>query len=158
MYLHSDVYLLADVFEKFRVDSQVLYGLEPVHYYSLPGLSWDAALKHSDVELELITYIDMYLMVEKGIRGGISMISHRYAEANDPRMGDEYDASKPTKTLHYLDANSLYPTAMCEPLPIDQFSMEDNPDAFDVTQVTDGAEYAYILEFDRNMPDRHHKK
>ena len=56
----------------------------------MPGLSWDAALKHSEVELELITDIDMYQMVEKGIRGGVSMISTRYAEANDPRMGDRY--------------------------------------------------------------------
>ena len=87
LYLKSDVYLLADVFEKFRQDTQALYGLEAVHYYSMPGLSWDAALKHS-VELELITDIDMYQMVEKGIRGGVSMISQRYAEANDPRMGD----------------------------------------------------------------------
>ena len=154
LYLCSDVYLLADVIEKFRADSQALYGLEPVHYYSLPGLSWDAALKHSDVEL--ITDIDMYLMIEKGIRGGISMISHRYAKANDPRMGDEYDASKPTKTLLYLDANSLYPTAMCESLPVDQFSMIDNPDAFDVTQVADDADYGYILEIDGYMPkDKH---
>ena len=113
LYLCSDVYLLADVFEKFCADSQALYGLEPVHYYSLPGLSWDAALKHSDVELELITDIDMYLMIEKGIRGGISMISHRYAKANDPRIGDEYSAIKPTKTLLYLDAKLLCPTAIC---------------------------------------------
>ena len=70
-------------------------------------------------------------MVEKGICGGISMISHRYTKANDPGMGDEYVASNPT--LLYLDANSLYPTAMCEPLPIDQFSMIDDPEAFDVT-------------------------
>ena len=90
LYLKSDVYLLADVFEKFRQDTQALYGLEAAHYYSMPGLSWDAALKHSEVELELITDIDMYQMVEKGIRGGVSMISTRYAEANDPRMGDRY--------------------------------------------------------------------
>ena len=150
--------MTTDIGEKFRDDSQALYGLEPVHYYSLPGLSWDAALKHSEVELELITDIDMYLMIEKGIRGGISMISHRYAKANDPRMGDEYDASKPTSTLLYLDANSLYPTAMCEPLPIDQFSMVDNLDAFDVTQVADDAEYGYILEIDANIPNRLHGK
>ena len=158
LYLKSDVFLTTDIGEKFRDDSQALYGLEPVHYYSLPGLSWDAALKHSEVELELITDIDMYLMIEKGIRGGISMISHRYAKANDPRMGDEYDASKPTSTLLYLDANSLYPTAMCEPLPIDQFSMVDNLDAFDVTQVADDAEYGYVLEIDANIPDRLHGK
>ena len=119
LYLLSDVLLLADVFEKFRRDSQVLYGLEPVHYYSLPGLSWDAMMKHSGVELELIRDIDMYQMVEKGIRGGISMISRRYAEANDPRMGDAYDPSQPVKTLLYMDANSLYPGVMCEKLPID---------------------------------------
>ena len=90
LYLKSDVYLLADVFEKFRNDTQALYGLEAAHYYSMPGLCWDAALKHSDIELELITDIDMYQMVEKGIRGGVSMISRRYAEANEPRMGDRY--------------------------------------------------------------------
>ena len=106
LYLKSDVLLTTDIFEKFHDDSQALYGLEPVHYYSLPGLSWDAALKHSEVELELITDIDMYLMVEKGIRGGISMISHRYVKANDLRISDEYDARKPTASLLYLDANS----------------------------------------------------
>ena len=85
------------------------------------------------------------------------MISHRYAKANDLRMGDEYDASKPTTSLFYLDANSLYPTAMCESLPIDQFSMVDDPDAFDVTKVGDDAEYEYILEIDGYMPnDRIH--
>ena len=72
------------------------------------------------------------------------------------RMGDEYDASKPTTSLLYLDANSLYPTAMCEPLPIDQFSMVDNLDAFDVTQVADDAEYGYIMEIDGYMPNDKH--
>ena len=156
LYLKSDVYLLADVFEKFRFDSQALYGLEPTHYYSLPGLSWDAALKHSGVELELITDIDMYLMIEKGIFGGIAMISRRYAEANDPRMGDQYDPSKPTKTLLYMDANSLYPTAMCMPLPIDEFSMLENPETLDVMQVEDDAEYGFILEIDGYTPDEKH--
>ena len=107
LYLKSDVYLVADVFEKFRQDTQALYGLEAAHYYSMPGLSWDAALKHSGVELELITDINMYQMFEKGIRGGVSMISQRYAEANDPRMGEKYDPSKPIRTLLYMDANSL---------------------------------------------------
>ena len=118
LYLKCDVFLSTDICEKFRNESQQLYGLEPLHYYSLPGLSWDAALKHSGVELELITDIDMYLMIEKGIRGGISMISHRYAKANDPRMGVEYDASKPIKTLMYLDANSLYPTVCVNHFPL----------------------------------------
>ena len=80
-YLISDVLLLADVFENFRRMALVTYGLDPVHYYSLPGLSWDAMLKYTGVELDLITDMDMYQMVEKGIRGGISQISHRFATA-----------------------------------------------------------------------------
>ena len=58
---------------------QQSYGLDPVHYYSLPGLSWDAALKYSGVKLDLIVDIDMYQLVERGLRGGVSMISYRYA-------------------------------------------------------------------------------
>ena len=65
LYLKFDVFLTTDIFEKFRDDSQALYGLEHVHYYSLQGLTWDAALKHSKVELELITDIDMYLMSKR---------------------------------------------------------------------------------------------
>ena len=84
IYHKADVILLADVFETFIKNSPEFYGLEPLHYYSLPGLSWDAALKHSGVELKLITKIDMYQMVEKALRGGIAMISKRYAYANHP--------------------------------------------------------------------------
>ena len=84
IYLKGDVFLLADVFEKFRQMSITSYGLEPAHYYSLPGLSWDALLKHSGAELELITNIDIHEMVEKAQRGGIAMISHRSAESNHP--------------------------------------------------------------------------
>ena len=85
LYLRTVVLLLADVFEKFRTMSLQSYGLDPVHYYSLPGLSWDAALKISKVKLELIVDIDMYQMVERGMRGGVLMISHRYAEASESR-------------------------------------------------------------------------
>ena len=156
LYLQSDVYLLADVFEKFRVDSQALYGLEPVHYYSIPGLCWDAALKHSDIELELVTDIDKYDMFEKGIRGGVSMISQRYAKANDPRMGDEYNPNKPIKTLLYIDANSLYPTGMCLPLRIDKFEWIDNLDECNVIEIADDAEYGCVLEVDGETPTEKH--
>ena len=109
LYLRTDVLLLADVFEKVRTMILQSYGLDPVHYYSLPGLSWDAALKYSDVKLDLIVDIDMYQMVERGLRGGVSMISHRYAESSESR------------SLNYLDANSLYAHAMCQPLPVNEF-------------------------------------
>ena len=95
-------------------------------------------------------------MVEKGIRGGISMIFHGYGKGNNPLMGNENNASKPKTTLFYLDANSLYPKAMCEPLPIDQFSMVDDPDTFNVRQVADDAEYEYIVEIDGYMPNDKH--
>ena len=105
LYLRTDIYLLADVFENFRTMCLQSYGLDPVHYYSLPGLSWDAALKYTKVELELITDIDMYQMVERGIRGGISMISHRHAEANHPSLAS-YKSNVSLRTLTYQDANA----------------------------------------------------
>ena len=143
LYLKADVLLLADIFEKFREMSLHSYGLDPVHYYSLPGLSWDAALKYSRVKLDLIVDIDMYQLVESGIRGGVSMISHRYAEASTSR------------SLIYLDANSLYSWAMSQPLPVGDFQWCDDT-AVDVTRIDDDAEYGYILEVDLAYPTHLH--
>ena len=109
-YLITDILLLADVFENFRKMLLETYGLDPIHYYSLPGLSWDAMLKYTGVELELITDSDMHQMVQKSMRGGISNICHRYAPSNHPNM-DTYENEKP-RTLTYQDVNSLYSWAM----------------------------------------------
>ena len=78
LYLKTDVLLLADVFEKFIKTCSDYYGLDPCHYYSSPGLSWDAILKMTGVELELISDIDKHLFIEKGMRGGISYIAKRH--------------------------------------------------------------------------------
>ena len=77
-YYRLDVLQLVDIFENFRKVCYKHYGLDPAHYYTAPGLAWDAALKVTKVELELLTDPDMLLMTEKGITGGISMISTRY--------------------------------------------------------------------------------
>ena len=121
LYLKTDVLLLADVFEEFRNVCLSNYKLDPAWYYTSPGLSWDALLKHSGVKLELLTDVDMLLMIEKGIRGGTSMISNRYGKANNKYMGEKYDPNQPSKYIAYLDANNLYGWAMMKPLPVGDF-------------------------------------
>ena len=90
----KDVLLLADVFEKFIKTGLKYYELDSCHYFSSPGLSWDAMLKMTDVKLEKISEIDKYLFIEKRSRGGISYIPKRYAKANNKYMSD-YDPEKP---------------------------------------------------------------
>ena len=126
LYNVSDVLLLADVFENFRDVCMKNYQLDPAWYYTAPGLAWDAALKKTGVELELLSDPDMLLMFEKGIRGGISMISNRHGKANNSYMDDEYDDKRATKYITYLDANNLYGWAMCKPLPTSNFKWMDD--------------------------------
>ena len=120
LYLRSDVLLLADVFENFRVACLKNYQLDPAHYVSSPGLSWDALLKMTGINLELLTDIDKQLFIEKGMRGGISIITHRYAKANNPYM-KFYNPEDDTSYIMYLDANNLYGWAMIQPLPYGGF-------------------------------------
>ena len=116
LYLKTDIVLLADVFEGFRNFALKTYELDPAHYISAPSLSWDAMLKYTKVELELLQDIDMHLFIEKGIRGGYSGISHRLANANNPYISN-HDETAPNSYITYLDANNLYGHAMCELLP-----------------------------------------
>ena len=110
-YFKKDVLLSRDVFEKFIGTCLKYYGLDPCHYFSSPGLSWDAMLKMTDVKLEKISDIDKYLFIEKGLRGGISYIAKRYAKASNKYMND-YDPKKPLIFISYLDMNNLYGWAM----------------------------------------------
>ena len=116
LYLKTDVLLLADVFEEFRNICLENYGLDPAWYYTTPALAWDACLKTTQVRLELLHDQDMLLMIERCIRGGVSMITTRYSKANHKFM-QEYDPSQLSKYIAYLDANNLYGWAMSKKLP-----------------------------------------
>ncbi|XP_039303155.1 uncharacterized protein LOC120357221 [Solenopsis invicta] len=110
IYLKTDVLLLADIFEQFRDKSMQSYGLDPAHYYTLPGYTWDAMLKKTGIRFELLTDIEKLLFVERGIRGGLSQCSissSRYAQANN-KYTKSYDPSKPSTYCEYYDVNNLY--------------------------------------------------
>ena len=92
LYNLSDVLLLADIFENWRGICMNHYGLDPAWYLSAPGLVWDATLKITKVQLELVSDPDMLRMIESGIRGGIATIWHRHAKANNEYMGTEFDS------------------------------------------------------------------
>ena len=120
LYVRSDTLLLADVFENFRQARLKNYRLDPAHFVSLPGLAWQACLKKTNVELELITDYDMLLVIEEGIRGGICHAKQRYANSNNHYMKD-YNKDKESSYIQYLDANNLYGMTMSEKLPIKGF-------------------------------------
>ena len=125
LYVKSDTLLLADVFNNFRDMCLKEYELDPVHFLSLPGLAWQACLKKTNIELELLTDYDMLLMVEEGIRGGICHSIHRYAKANNKYMKN-YNNNEESSYIHYLDANNLYGWAMSKKLPVNGFKSIDN--------------------------------
>ena len=98
---------LPDVFEKFRKMRLKFYHLDLVKFLSTPGLVWKAALKNTKVKIELLTDIDMVLMVKNGIRGGICHEIHRYTKAHNKYMKD-YDKNKESSFIKYWGANNLF--------------------------------------------------
>ena len=111
LYVQRDTLLLADVFENLRNIFIKIYELDPAKCFSAHGLAWQATLKKAKVKLDLLTDIDMLLMVGKGIRGGICHSIYRYATDNNKYMKD-YDKNKESSYLQYWDVNNLYGWAM----------------------------------------------
>ena len=155
-YLKRDVLLLADVFEKF-IDTCLKYcELDPCHYFSAPGLSWDAMLKMTGVKLEKISDIDQYLFIEKGSRGGVLYIVKRYAKASNKYMSN-HDSNKPSTFITYLDKNNLYGWAMSEYLPYGEFEWLKCVDELDNMSINKKSDVGYILEVDLKYPNELHE-
>ena len=161
LYLKTDVLLLA-VFEKFINTCLEYCGLDPCHYVSSPGLSWDAMLKMRGVELELINDIDMHLFIEKGMRGGISYIAKRHSKANNKYM-ENYDSSECNSIeesvfIMYLVANNLYGWAVTQYLPYGGFKWlsKKEIDDFDQNLIKENSSVGYILEVDLEYPGELH--
>ena len=155
LYLETDVLLLADVFENFRKTCLENYKLDPAHYVSAPGLSWDAFLKKSGEEVELVSDVDMFQFFEKGIRGGTSYIAHRHSKANNKYM-ETYAEDDEDKYLMYLDANNLYGWAMSQPLPNGEFKWEEDLDSINIEHYQEDSPRGMVLEVDMEYPKRLH--
>ena len=157
LYLKSDILLLADVFENFRKTCLQYYKLDPCHYFTSPGLSWDAMLKMTDIKLELMVDIDMFQFIEKGMRGGISYIANRYSKANNKYMKN-YDEKAPSKYIMYLDANNLYGWAMSQYLPTGNFKWlsQKQIEKTNLGKYTENSKKGLILEVDLEYPQELH--
>ena len=151
LYLRTDVVLLANVYEVSRDTCLRHYSLDPVHFYTSPGLAWKACLKCTGIKLELLTDPDMLLMFEWGIRGGITQAVRKYASANNKYMGDRFDPKSESSYLQYLDANNLYGWAVSQPLPTGGFKWVDvNPN--EISELATRTDKGYILEVDVSYP------
>ena len=154
LYVHSDTLFLADVFENFKNICIKLYELDPVHFLSAPGLPWQACLKKTELELELIRDPDMLLMVEKGIRGGICHAILRYAKAINKYMKD-FNKDEEESFLQYSDANNFYGFAMSEPLPADGLEWMKDLSKIDedfIKNYDENSDKGYIIEVDVEYP------
>ena len=157
LYLGSHVLLLADVFKSFRKTCLQYYSLDPCHYLTSPGLSWDAMLKMTNIKLELMIDVDMYQFIEKRMRGGVSYIANRYGKANNKYM-KEYNEKAPSKYIMYLDVNNLYGWAMSQSLPTGGFRWLTGKEInkLDLRKYKTDGKKGLILEVDLQYPQELH--
>ena len=137
------------MFEAFRNTCLLCSKLDLAHFYTSPGLAWQACLKKTGIMLELLTDPDMLLMFEHGIQGGIAQAVHGYAKANNEYMGDKFNHEEPSRFLQYLDANNLYGWTMSQLLPTGGFRWVD-----DVSKLS--KRKGYLLEVNVKYPKELH--
>ena len=166
LHVQSDTLLLADVFNSFRDMCLKEYELDPAHFLSLPGLAWQACLKKTNIELELLTDYDVLLMVEEGVRAGICHSIHRCAKANNKYMKN-YNNNEESSYIQYLDANNLYGWAMSKKLPVNGFKWTNNNERAEpsvkhvineefIKNYNENDKKGYILEVDIKYPKKLH--
>ena len=160
-YLELDVRLLSDVFEEFRHMSLQQDGLEPVHFVSLPGLSFMSAFKMTGETIHLLREPHLYNLFERGIRGGLTFVNQHHAQEEIVRVG--YKNMK--KLLLYIDQNNLYGAAMSEYLPHSNFVLlSDNdiqtrfPNQQHILNLDTEGDQGYYFEVDLHYPARIHKQ
>ena len=135
-----------------------VYELDPDHFFSIPGLAWQACLKKTNVKLELFTDYDTLIMVEKGIRGGICHAIHRHAKANNKYIKN-YDKNKESSYIQYLDANNLYGWAMSQKLPVNSFKWINDVTEIDeefIKNYDEDSGKEYVLEVEVKCPKKLH--
>ena len=137
-----------------------MYHLDRVKCFSAPGLAWRATLKKTEVKLELLTDIDMLLMVEKGIRGGICHVINRYAKANNKYVKD-YDKNIEPSNLKYWDVNNLYGWTMSQKLPVNEFEQTKDTSKFNedfIKNYNEDSGERYFLEVDVQYSEKLHER
>ena len=155
LYVQRDTISLADVFESFRNLCLNTYKLDSGYILSLPGLAWQACLKHSGIKLELINNIDMLLMLEEEIREGICHLVFRHAKANNKYMKD-YDENKESFFLIYTYYNNLYGKAMSEKLPVDDIEWVDDISEIDENFIKNYDEDSEAdIKYSKELQNRH---
>jgi hypothetical protein len=161
MYLATDVLILSDIMSEFSKVCMRDYGLDPKHYISLPGFSWDALFFKTRANVELLTDPDMHLFIESSIRRGVAVICERHAVSNNPYLPPEhYDPSKEHSYVIYADANNLYGLALSMPLPISDFKFlsETEIEQLDIMNVPRDGDTGFFLEVDLEYPKYLHQK
>ena len=160
-YLHLDIYLLADVFEAFRRLTLEEDGLDPVHFVSLPGLSYASCFKKNGETIDLLHDIDMVRLFERGIRGGLTFVNKHRVQAHIPELNNNQDGNI---HLAYVDENNLYGSSLCLPLSHSEFSwvaeedlkrFAENPE--EIQNLDDEADYGYLFEIDLEYPRELHE-
>ena len=160
LYLKCDVLQLADVFENFRQLALEEDELDPVHYFSIPGLSWDSAFKMTRCEVEILKEAEMYQFFEKGIRGGMTFVNKHYVKTNHPSVPESYNPHEAITELLYIDINNLYGHSLSSKLPQHSFQWVDASELakIDWRNIEVEGDDGYVIEVDLHCPPEIHDR